>query len=217
MKIKFPDISLDGVEAVLIDLDDTLYLYQPAHDYAIAQCYVDEVATHFSREAFFTLYKKAREEITRALYPQSACRSRLFALQKLFQDKNIPQSYVLALKFEALYWQAFLSEMKLEEAAANFLVRCQAQGVAVCVVTDMLAAVQIQKLQRLQVTPYIQYVVTSEEAGSEKPHPSIFKLALRRLNVLAGKAIMIGDSFTKDIEGAQALGLGVYQVELVHE
>jgi len=215
MKIKFPEINLTGIQAVLLDLDDTLYFYQPAHAFALKNCYVDEIVTHFSYEEFTTEYKKAREHATQTLYPQGACRSRLFALQKLFYDKHVPQSYVLAHKFETIYWQTFISHMKLEEDAAFFLQRCKKLGVQVCVVTDMLANIQIQKLTKLNITDYIHDLVSSEEAGSEKPHAAIFQLALNRMNVKATHAIMIGDSLSKDIQGAKALGISVYQVEHV--
>jgi putative hydrolase of the HAD superfamily len=40
-----------------------------------------------------------------------------------------------------------------------------------------------------------------------KPHPSIFETALRRLDVAAARAVMVGDSFTHDIAGAQGAGM----------
>ena len=44
-------------------------------------------------------------------------------------------------------------------------------------------------------------------AGVKKPNPIIFNLALEKANVLAEKALMIGDSLEADILGAQAAGL----------
>jgi putative hydrolase of the HAD superfamily len=40
-----------------------------------------------------------------------------------------------------------------------------------------------------------------------KPHPSIFSAALRLLDVSAPEAVMIGDSFKHDIEGALNVGM----------
>ena len=36
--------------------------------------------------------------------------------------------------------------------------------------TDMTAYVQYRKLEAIGVTSYIDFIVTSEEAGAEKPH-----------------------------------------------
>jgi putative hydrolase of the HAD superfamily len=40
-----------------------------------------------------------------------------------------------------------------------------------------------------------------------KPHPSIFEATLRLLDVEARDAVMVGDSFVQDIQGAQRLGM----------
>jgi len=40
-----------------------------------------------------------------------------------------------------------------------------------------------------------------------KPHPSIFSAALQLLDVTAAEAVMVGDSFKHDIEGALSVGM----------
>ncbi len=49
--------------------------------------------------------------------------------------------------------------------------------------------------------------VSSLEHGYMKPHPSIFEAALARLGATAAEAVMVGDSFAHDIEGARQLGM----------
>jgi putative hydrolase of the HAD superfamily len=49
--------------------------------------------------------------------------------------------------------------------------------------------------------------VSSSDHGFMKPHPSIFESALNRLGVEAGASVMVGDSFTHDIVGAQRTGM----------
>ena len=48
--------------------------------------------------------------------------------------------------------------------------------------------------------------VSGAEHGYMKPHRSIFDAALDRAKVKAGEAMMVGDSFTHDIEGALNAG-----------
>jgi putative hydrolase of the HAD superfamily len=47
----------------------------------------------------------------------------------------------------------------------------------------------------------------SEEAGVSKPDPRIFEMALERANARAGEAVMVGDSWANDVEGARAAGI----------
>ena len=49
--------------------------------------------------------------------------------------------------------------------------------------------------------------MTSEEAGKEKPDKKMFTLAMEKLNLFPEQIIMIGDSFQKDVKGAEAVGI----------
>jgi HAD superfamily hydrolase (TIGR01549 family) len=54
----------------------------------------------------------------------------------------------------------------------------------------------------------ISATVSSSEHGLMKPHPSIFSAALQLLGVGAAEAVMVGDSFKHDVEGALNVGMG---------
>jgi putative hydrolase of the HAD superfamily len=62
-------------------------------------------------------------------------------------------------------------------------------------------------LEHFDLHGLIEGAVSSSEHGYLKPHPSIFEAALRQLNVCAGEALMVGDSFAHDIEGAARVGM----------
>jgi HAD superfamily hydrolase (TIGR01549 family) len=49
--------------------------------------------------------------------------------------------------------------------------------------------------------------------GRIKPHPSIFEAALAALGVAVDEAVMVGDSYRDDIEGARALGMRAILVD----
>ncbi len=60
---------------------------------------------------------------------------------------------------------------------------------------------------RLGLEPYLDFIVTSEEAGEDKPHPAIFRLALERAGVAAAEAMHVGDQYDIDIAGAKGIGI----------
>jgi HAD superfamily hydrolase (TIGR01549 family) len=53
----------------------------------------------------------------------------------------------------------------------------------------------------------ISATVSSSDHGLMKPHPSIFSVALQLLDVTAPEAVMVGDSFAHDVEGALGVGM----------
>jgi HAD superfamily hydrolase (TIGR01549 family) len=76
------------------------------------------------------------------------------------------------------------------------------------VVTNGLKAVQQEKLVECQLAGFVDFLLTSEEAGVKKPNPCLFHLALERGNACAETAIMIGDSWGLDVLGAHQAGIG---------
>lgn len=214
LKIIFPDIDLAGVKAVLIDLDNTLYQYEPCHKYALQICFENFPDAKISFQDFADLYKKHRDQVTKLLLPQGACRSRFFAFLHLFEELKISQAYVKALQFDEIYWDRFISAMKLDENAKNFLDLCKNKNLPICVVTDMLATTQVRKIQKLQLENIVDFLVTSEEVGFEKPNPIIFAAALKKLNLTKSDVIMIGDDENKDVEGARKFGITSYQIQI---
>jgi len=61
--------------------------------------------------------------------------------------------------------------------------------------------------QHFELEGLISAAVSSSEHGYLKPHPSIFEAALRLADVRAEESVMVGDSFSHDIEGARRVGM----------
>lgn len=61
--------------------------------------------------------------------------------------------------------------------------------------------------RNLDLTGKVDFVVTSLEAGVEKPYAPIFNEALARAGVTADEAVHVGDQITSDIEGARGVGI----------
>jgi len=62
-------------------------------------------------------------------------------------------------------------------------------------------------LDEMGITPWLQIVVTSQDAGATKPHPEIFQEALSWAGVLAEEAIYVGDQYQVDMVGANRVGM----------
>jgi len=61
--------------------------------------------------------------------------------------------------------------------------------------------------RELGLEPYLDVVVTSEEAGADKPSPLIFQMALQRAGVEASEAVHVGDQYKMDVLGARGVGI----------
>ena len=75
------------------------------------------------------------------------------------------------------------------------------------IITNGFVEVQYTKLEHSGLRPYFIKVVTSEEAGVNKPDPAIFTYALKLANATAEASLMIGDNEEVDIDGARLAGI----------
>ncbi|UCE29377.1 MAG: HAD family hydrolase [Candidatus Bathyarchaeota archaeon] len=64
-----------------------------------------------------------------------------------------------------------------------------------------------QVLDDQKVLQYFSCTMFSDEVGYHKPHPTIFRKAIKELNVKANDTIHIGDLLEPDVAGAKAVGM----------
>src|SRR5439155_1650111 len=60
---------------------------------------------------------------------------------------------------------------------------------------------------QLGMTPYIDTLVTSVDAGHLKLHPAVFELSVRAAGVPAEQCVVIGNKESNDIEPGLAMGM----------
>lgn len=61
--------------------------------------------------------------------------------------------------------------------------------------------------QHFELEGLISAAISSADHGYLKPHPSIFEAALQLAGVSAEQSVMVGDSYSHDIEGARSVGM----------
>ena len=79
-------------------------------------------------------------------------------------------------------------------------------GYQVGVITNLRRDLD-QLCQQVGLAPYLDFTVSSEEVGMEKPHPPIFMAALKRLGAAPQEVVHVGDQLRSDVMGAQGVGM----------
>lgn len=195
------------LQAVIFDLDDTLYDYKSldreagrrVQDLVCKTLNIDEVK-------YQEAYMRGRRETKEQLGNTGASHNRILYFQKTLEHldcKPLP----LSLQMYETYWGTFLTEMKLYPGVRNVLDRLHERGILVGVCTDLTAHIQHRKLEALGLSQDIDCLVTSEEAGQEKPAVEIFSLCLKKLGKDPAAVCLVGDSREKDVMGALAAGM----------
>jgi len=74
-------------------------------------------------------------------------------------------------------------------------------------ITNGLSCLQHEKIRGSGLAPFFDAMVVAGDIGIAKPDPRVFHSLLEQLNVTPDQAIMVGNSITGDIGGAQGVGM----------
>ena len=208
-------------KAVFIDWDDTIGDFIGAAKLALQDMYEKyNLSEYFaSFEEFFLLYKPHNIELWDK-YGKDLVTKEYLSFDRFFFPLMHGSRVVERLKAKrdrqgvaALAEQ--LSEDFLNMTTARFsllegaeeLVRYLAAKYPLTVVTNGFVEVQYEKFDKSGLRDCFAHIVLSEEVGCQKPNPRIFEEALRMNGLQAEDVVMIGDSWSSDIQGAINAGI----------
>lgn len=195
------------MKAVLFDLDNTLYDYDMCNLYAEKMLFLKIMEdTEISREIAEKYLKEAKLEVKKKIKGTASEHNRLLYMQAICEKIGV-SSVCYAKEWYDTYWDNFLVKCSLYDYVMPLLEYLKNKGISVVIVTDLTALIQYRKLKVLGLTPYINYIVTSEEVGAEKPSPLMFMSAIEKVGCDVSEVIMVGDSYERDICGAEKLGI----------
>jgi putative hydrolase of the HAD superfamily len=208
--------GLKKPKAIIFDTDNTLYPYATPHEMATKA--VDAKAVELlgvSQAKFKEVYAEARRQTKSRLGQTASSHSRLLYLQRTIELIGLRTQILLTLDLEQTYWRTFLSNCRLFPEVRDFLVDVKSDGVTTAIITDLTAQIQFRKIVYFGLDTYFDFVVTSEEAGFDKPHPAAFQMALEKLQLPGNEVWMIGDDPVADIEGAN--GQNLVTLQKIHD
>lgn len=191
-------------DAVLFDTDNTLYAYEPAH-MAAMQAVRRKAAQLFGigRESFDQAFDAARARIKDRLRGTASSHSRLLYFQLMLESLGLGSRVLLTLDFEQTYWRTFLGSARLFDGVKEFLDDLRIAGIPTAVVTDLTAQIQFRKIVYFGLDNHFDFIVTSEEAGCDKPSHLPFRIAIDKMKPKGPCIWMIGDDPRSDIAGAR--------------
>ena len=164
-----------------------------------------ESAFGVSGEEMKRCYKEAqRIMLDRIRTDTAAIHSRLLRMQIMLELWEKPL-FPHALNMYHAYWDTLIRQAQ-PSPVGTFMQELKKRGIRIGIGTDMTAYVQYKKLSALGLYSYIDFIVTSEEAGAEKPDSHLFDICVEKAGFSANKCAFIGDSTEKDVEGSAKCG-----------
>jgi len=193
------------IKAVFFDIDDTLYDtsgFAKLARKAALQAMIDAGLPLSQQEAYLLLREIIKEK-------GSNYDKHFNILTKRVMGEEKPLLIALGM---ITYHNVKFALLRLFPDTMSTLIYLKKSNYQMGVISNGLTIKQWEKLIRLGLYHFFEDVVTSQEAGSEKPDHKIFQLALERMGCQAEKSVMVGNKFSEDILGATKAGMSAILV-----
>lgn len=224
------------INAVIFDLDDTLLVEVASAEAAfLATCHLARDKYGLNPEQFHSTLRKEAKALWYAS-PERAIIERLSVshwegLWARFEgnDPEITRLREWAVYYRQTSWERALAAFDIQDApfAAQLSEEFRRQReqrhvlfgdalpilnalhgkVKLGLITNGLSCLQHEKIDGSGLAPFFDAMVVAGDIGLAKPDPRIFHALLDQLQTQPDQALMIGNSVTSDIGGAQAVGL----------
>ena len=190
----------DMYRAIFIDIDDTLLDYIPCCREAF-ELALPEHPEYF--DLFFEISGRLFSEAKHGLHT-------IAEVMELY-----PKEFIATIgyppeavdPFKHAFRAAWGKTHTLVPGAKEMLENLQTKGYRLFAASNSFGNLQRSRLEKAGILPYFEDTYISMDIGYDKPDIRFYQEALRRCGLQAKEVLMIGDSMTTDVIGAQKAGM----------
>ena len=181
----------EGLNAVIYDLDDTLYSEKEYVKSGYQK--VAKVLPQVSNveKKLWELFESKKPAIDELL------------TQENIQSEKIKQECLLAYRQQ-------VPEIHLYEGVMEMLIELRGKGLKLGIITDGRPEGQRAKIQALGLESFVDHIIITDELGGpvfRKPNMTAFQIMKEKMNVLYDEMCYIGDNIKKDFIAPEKLGI----------
>ena len=200
------------IKAVYFDWFNTLATYDPPRE----QLYSDALKEQGFNISFRQVYRgllegdrqylymvahgqvknksaQEREEVL-TLYPEAICKT-----------ARVSAPHDVHLKVIQQVLKLFTGRIVLYQDVLPVFEELKKRNYILGIITNANDSV-FQSVDESGLRPYLQAVITSEEAGAEKPDTAIFQEAYDQAGLRPEEMVYVGDTYKSDVLGAEQAG-----------
>jgi len=197
----------EKTEHIFFDLDHTLWDFH-TNSAAAFKRLLAEAHLPVDYESFMAIYRpvnlKVWEDYAAGKYTKEQVK--IIRLKYTLDRLGIPLPPDEILRMADRYLE-LLAEGTVLFPGALEILDYLAGKYSLHLLTNGFAEVQYKKIERSGLKPYFRTVTLSEETGLLKPHPGVFRHALKKAGAFPHESLMIGDNVQADVLGAINVGM----------
>lgn len=189
------------IEAVLFDIDGTVYANNVMHLHSIPLfCKYSRHLTLFSKARKYLHYHAADIDASGLSFVDFQARY----MAELSQNGATPEECLAELHKFRIEWEQIFSKMKPYKHFKETVIAFKEAGLKVGLFSDFPLS---DKMARLGVDGLWDAALSAEDCGALKPDPRGFLMTAQQCGVAPDKVLFVGNSHAYDVLGAKAAGM----------
>lgn len=197
-----------GIRVLCLDIDGTLYPKRMLNSRMVRSSFPSlrlAMAFNWAR-AQYRRVQDAHPNLKPNREGLLDIQSRLVAgrLGRPLDEKNLQKTRDSIERQFYRAWERSFRSIKAYEGMKEALTEAKRHGLVIAVFSDFPLA---RKLETLGISDLVDIANSSEESGYLKPSSRAFSFLLERLAVPPAQVLFMGDSYSKDCQGAKKAGM----------
>lgn len=187
------------IKSVVFDLDDTLY-----NSTALSESARRAALKAMINEGLDIDFKKGYEDLIRIVKRYGSNYSEHF--NRFLEEKLGYVDYKFLASGVIAYHNTKFAYIRPFDDTVPTLIELVKRKKKLGIVTNGVSVKQWEKILRLGLEHFFEFVIISSEVKYEKPSPKIYEIALERLNLSPTEVLMV-DNKIEDLKGAKNVGM----------
>jgi putative hydrolase of the HAD superfamily len=194
---------------LFVDLDDTLFDSTSLYDQAVYMAWehLRKFYPDIDHETFKNEFLDIRKELKEKYKYKTLSHQRALLFMKLLEHFDIPFNASLVLQLHNTYWFCVNVYIQAFPGTYEVLQTIKDSGMGITAISDGNMVDRLEKIDSLNLSEYIDFLVCSEEVIDTKPMPKVFNLALEKSECKKDEVIFLGNSFSADVVGGENFGI----------
>ncbi|MDY6769858.1 MAG: HAD family hydrolase [Candidatus Nanohaloarchaea archaeon] len=199
------------MKGVIFDADHTLYTPEADRAYERKFAFLAE-QTGVEEDALADAWAAAVEAANTGGHEKV---ERKTLIHRMLEHVGIDPADELVDEAYDLFWETVVEDLTYEDELPGMLERLNERFEVLAIATDEFPEALEMKLSTVFADPDALFddIVTPEDTGEMKPSTAFFRRILDAHGVAAGDAVMVGDSWDRDLAPAQELGMTTVLVD----
>ena len=197
------------IKGIVFDIDGTLLNHNQAVERALTTLYslMKSTIPHSRFDEFLLTWKTYTDKYINEYL--NGCLSfkqqRILRVQSVFNKWAYPLTSDKAMDFFKIYLKEYEKNWILYDDVVPCLTMLKPFPLGV--ISDGEGEQQRRKLAFTGIDSFFRSIIISGEVGLQKPHPKLFRMSAKELNLSLNEILYVGDLLEKDALGAYNAGM----------